>query len=122
MDACLPYERKALAGLPEVTERLVDCIECGLCISACPSALTSSSYIGPAILAAAQLAYAQTGDQSLLHATDGHDGAWGCHSVYECSAVCPSYVDPAWRIMDLRKKIVGHRLRLIFGKKETAST
>jgi succinate dehydrogenase / fumarate reductase iron-sulfur subunit len=100
----------------------VDCIESGQCISACPSALTSSSYIGPAILAAAQLAYAQTGDQSLLHATDGHDGAWGCHSVYECSAVCPSYVDPAWRIMDLRKKIVGHRLRLIFGKKETAST
>ncbi|MCK7510777.1 MAG: hypothetical protein MZV70_46395 [Desulfobacterales bacterium] len=34
--------------------RLADCIECGLCISACPIALTSPTYIGPAILAGAQ--------------------------------------------------------------------
>ena len=123
LEACLPYERKALEkSLPGDTERLVDCIECGLCISACPSALTSSSYVGPAILAAAQHTYAQTGDASLLHGADSHEGLWGCHSAYECSAVCPSNVDPAWRIMNLRKKIVGHHIRQIFGKKEKASS
>jgi succinate dehydrogenase / fumarate reductase iron-sulfur subunit len=120
-DACLPYERKSIEARSEDAERLVDCIECGLCISACPSALTSDTYIGPAVLAAAQQTYLQTGDLSLLHTTDGHEGAWGCHSVYECSAVCPSNVDPAWRIMDLRKNILGHRIRHIFGKKEKAN-
>ena len=121
LEACLPYERKSFEGLPEETERLVDCIECGMCISACPSALTASTYVGPAILAAAQLAYTQTGDLSLLHSSDNHEGAWGCHSVYECSAVCPSNVDPAWRIMDLRKKVIGHRIRSLFGKQAAAS-
>ncbi len=106
LEACLPYERKTIAkSQPGDTERLVDCIECGLCISACPSALTSATYVGPAILAAAQHTYLQTGDASLLHGADSHEGLWGCHSAYECSAVCPSNVDPAWRIMDLRKKI-----------------
>src|SRR5512144_1923716 len=34
--------------------RLSDCIECGLCISACPAAATSTEYLGPAVLAGAQ--------------------------------------------------------------------
>ncbi|RPI32767.1 MAG: succinate dehydrogenase/fumarate reductase iron-sulfur subunit, partial [Chloroflexota bacterium] len=38
---------------PELT-RLVDCIECGLCMSACPVMLTDPDYLGPAVLAAAQ--------------------------------------------------------------------
>jgi succinate dehydrogenase / fumarate reductase iron-sulfur subunit len=123
LEACLPYERKTIeSSQPGDAERLVDCIECGLCISACPSALTSSTYVGPAILAAAQQSYSQTGDTSLLHGADSHEGLWGCHSAYECSAVCPSNVDPAWRIMDLRKKTVGHNIRHFFGKKEKASS
>ncbi len=34
--------------------RLSDCIECGLCISACPITATTPEYLGPAPLAAAQ--------------------------------------------------------------------
>jgi succinate dehydrogenase/fumarate reductase iron-sulfur protein len=34
--------------------RLEDCIECGLCLSACPVAATSHDYVGPAALAAAE--------------------------------------------------------------------
>lgn len=95
--------------------RLADCIECGLCISACPIALTSPTYIGPAILAGAQ----QNGELTacILTMVDSEDGAWRCHSAYECTEVCPSNVDPAWRIMDLRKKIVRHHLKQIFGSK-----
>lgn len=119
-DACLPHERENLGKETDGTERLVDCIECGLCISACPAALTSVTYLGPAILAAAQHGYAQSADVYFLHFSDSHDGAWGCHSAYECSAVCPSFVDPAWRIMNLRRKIIAHRLAHIFTKKEVA--
>ena len=100
--------------------RLVDCIECGLCISACPIAATDPTYLGPAVLAAAQqedlLARPGRGRQhpSLLDLVEAANGVWRCHSAYECTAVCPSNVDPAWRIMELRKKVVGQRFRNLF--------
>ena len=115
--ACLPYEQPETHPEDEGFERLVDCIECGLCISACPSALTSSTYLGPAVIAAAQHGYAQNNDPQLMDQVDSHDGAWGCHSAYECSAVCPSNVDPGWRIMDMRKKLLSRRLKRIVGIK-----
>jgi succinate dehydrogenase / fumarate reductase iron-sulfur subunit len=95
--------------------RLSDCIECGLCISACPIAATTPAYLGPAVLAGAQ----QSGQLTpcVLDMVDSEDGAWRCHSAYECSEVCPSHVDPGWRIMDLRKKIITLRVRSFFGKK-----
>jgi succinate dehydrogenase/fumarate reductase iron-sulfur protein len=115
--ACLPYEIPELHQDDENFERLVDCIECGLCISACPSALTSSTYLGPAVIAAAHHDYAQNKDPDLMELVDSHDGAWGCHSAYECSEVCPSNVDPGWRIMDMRKKLVARRLGRLLGRK-----
>jgi succinate dehydrogenase / fumarate reductase iron-sulfur subunit len=93
--------------------RLGDCIECGMCVSACPVALTQPEYLGPAVLAALQgqdLDH-QTGAMALA---DSQVGAWRCHSVYECSAVCPSFVEPGWRIMDLRRRIVGQKIRRFF--------
>jgi succinate dehydrogenase / fumarate reductase iron-sulfur subunit len=95
--------------------RLSDCIECGLCISACPIALTTPAYLGPAVLAGAQ----QSGklNPCVLELVDSENGAWRCHSAYECTEVCPSNVDPAWRIMDLRKKLVSRRIKKFFGVK-----
>lgn len=119
--ACLPYERKLFANLAEDPERLVDCIECGLCISVCPAAHTSSDYYGPGALAAAQHSFTTCLDGQLLDLVDSQDGVWRCHSAYECSAVCPSSVDPAWRIMDMRKHIIASRFRNLFGKKEISS-
>jgi succinate dehydrogenase/fumarate reductase iron-sulfur protein len=98
-------------------ERLVDCIECGLCISACPISLTSSEYLGPAVLAAIQHEYNQSGNPALLDLADQENGVWRCHSAFECTAVCPSFVDPGWRIMDLRRRIVKHRIGQYFGIK-----
>jgi succinate dehydrogenase / fumarate reductase iron-sulfur subunit len=96
--------------------RLSDCIECGMCISACPISTTTPAYLGPAVLAGAQ----QTGikaDPELLPIVDHEDGLWRCHSAFECTAVCPSYVEPGWRIMDLRKQVIGSRIRQLFGLK-----
>jgi succinate dehydrogenase/fumarate reductase iron-sulfur protein len=95
--------------------RLADCIECGLCISACPAAATSSEYLGPAVLAGAQANGLKRAPE-LLEIVDSEDGLWRCHSAFECTAVCPSFVDPARRIMDLRVQVVGERFKRLFRK------
>lgn len=95
--------------------RLSDCLECGLCISACPSAATSLDYLGPAVLAGAQ-ANGLKRNPELLSMVDTEDGLWRCHSAFECTAVCPSFVDPARRIMDLRKQVIVERFSRVFRK------
>lgn len=114
-DACLPFERKNVPEGPY--ERLVDCIECGLCISACPAAATNAEYIGPAVLAAAQQTYAITGQERCLDLSDHSGGVWRSHSAFECSEVCPSATDPGWRIMDLRRTIIVKKIDRIFRKR-----
>ena len=62
--------------------RLSDCIECGLCISACPISGSSPGYLGPAVLAGAH----QHGikmDAQVLQMVDCEDGIWRCHSAFE---------------------------------------
>jgi succinate dehydrogenase / fumarate reductase iron-sulfur subunit len=114
----LPFEPESQTLPGDNYERLVDCIECGLCVSVCPAASTSSSYLGPAVLAGIQHKFLLTGNSALFDLADSQDGVWRCHSAFECSEVCPSNVDPAWRIMDLRQKIIGNRLAGLFGRKE----
>jgi succinate dehydrogenase / fumarate reductase iron-sulfur subunit len=96
--------------------RLGDCIECGLCISACPIAGTDPEYLGPAILAAVQTRGLDHVPH-LISLVDTAEGVWRCHSAYECTEVCPSNVEPGWRIMDLRKQVMKQRVKNIFGGK-----
>jgi succinate dehydrogenase iron-sulfur subunit len=90
-------------------ERFEDCLECLACVSACPVASGSPEYLGPAVLAAAQRIVEEprhddVGD--VLALVDSDHGVWQCRSVFACSAVCPSGVDPAGRIMDLRRRLL----------------
>lgn len=101
-------------------DRLVDCLECGLCISACPASATSAGYYGPAALAAIQSRAVD--DKEYLQMADHADGIWRCHSAYECTEVCPSNFEPGWRIMDLRKMTVSARLHDLFEKKDRKET
>jgi succinate dehydrogenase/fumarate reductase iron-sulfur protein len=94
-------------------ERMVDCIECGMCISACPVPAVNNDYLGPAVLAAIQHQGLER-NPGLLEMADNQDGVWRCHSAHECTAVCPSFMEPAWRIMDLRKQILVKRITNLF--------
>jgi succinate dehydrogenase / fumarate reductase iron-sulfur subunit len=110
------------AGPAETGEdfiRLSDCIECGLCMSACPMYGSTPDYLGPAVLAGAHQADLDS-KPALYDLVDSTNGVWRCHSVFECTAVCPSNVDPGWRIMELRRKVVGGRIRNIFSPRKTA--
>jgi succinate dehydrogenase / fumarate reductase iron-sulfur subunit len=87
----------------KAAQRFESCIECGLCISACPVAATSSGYLGPAVLAAAKR---NMGDPQVRSLVEGQDGVWRCHSAFECTEVCPAGVEPATAIMNLRKDLL----------------
>jgi succinate dehydrogenase / fumarate reductase iron-sulfur subunit len=87
----------------ESAQRFESCIECGLCISACPVAATSTDYLGPAVLAAARR---NMDDDAVRSQVAGQDGVWRCHSAFECTEVCPAGVEPASAIMDLRKELM----------------
>jgi succinate dehydrogenase iron-sulfur subunit len=91
-------------------ERFEDCIECGLCLSACPVSATSDGYVGPAALAAAQRLLEEprgVDPDRILEWADDPFGAWRCHAAFECTAACPSNVRPAERIMSLRRELSG---------------
>lgn len=85
-------------------ERFQNCIECGLCISACPAAATDADYLGPAPLAA--LFHAGMAGGPDLPAAAGEHGVWRCHSAFECNEVCPTGVNPGSQIMRLRRSLL----------------
>jgi succinate dehydrogenase / fumarate reductase iron-sulfur subunit len=104
-------EFQATAATPEgveAYERFEDCIECGLCLSACPVVATDDTYVGPAALAYAQrmLEEPRGADRDAILAwADGDSAAWRCHAAFECTEACPSNVRPAQRIMALRRAL-----------------
>ncbi len=105
-------------GIPHA-ERYEDCIECGICLSACPIAATDPEYLGPAALAAADRLREEPRGQQVppaLRLADDPHGAWRCHVAFECSEACPSNVDPAGHIMSLRRSLTGRRWRALRGE------
>ena len=89
------------------------CKGCELCISACPITASTIEYLGPGVLAGSHQHGIQ-GDNRLLKLVDSEDGVWRCHSAFECSAVCPSFVEPGWRIMELRRQVFKEKWRQLF--------
>ena len=93
--------------------RYEDCIECGLCVSACPIAGSDSRYLGPAVLAAAwrTVQEPRAADPSQVLAwVDDEQGCWRCHASFECTEVCPSGADPAGATMALRRELTKRKL------------
>jgi len=98
--------------------RFENCIECGLCVSACPIAGTDETFLGPAALAGIwrMLEEPRGRDTAPLSTlADAAHGAWRCHSALECTSVCPSNVDPGGKIMQLRRQLIGDSVRSLFG-------
>ena len=84
--------------------RFENCIECGLCESACPVTL---SFMGPAALAAfsREIDKHAAREPELLAAVSGRDGVPRCERALECSRICPLGVYPAKHIARLRRRI-----------------
>lgn len=80
--------------------RMEDCIECGLCVAACP---VTKAFKGPAALAAAAGEIAKHGENKarFLAYAGEPDGARACERAFECSRVCPRQVSPGRKITEL---------------------
>jgi succinate dehydrogenase / fumarate reductase iron-sulfur subunit len=108
---------RARPGLEELA-RFEDCLECGLCLSACPVA-GDPRFLGPAALAAAERVLEEprgADPRDVLGWVDDAHGAWRCHAAFECSEVCPAGVDPGGAIMRLRRRLLADRLPRLVGR------
>ena len=77
------------------------CINCMLCYAACPIYELEPAFIGPAAIALAQRYNMDSRDEGIQERLDvlsQQEGIWSCTFVGECSAVCPTDVDPAGAI------------------------
>lgn len=99
--------------------RFENCLECGLCLSACPIPGAESDYLGPAALAAVARMVQEprlgADTPALLALADDEHGLWRCHAAFECIEVCPTQVDPGGLIMALRRQVIGDRVRRVLG-------
>ncbi|NPA91576.1 MAG: succinate dehydrogenase/fumarate reductase iron-sulfur subunit [Chloroflexi bacterium] len=105
-------ESQVAEGVP-FHMRFESCIECGLCVSACPVVASDPDYLGPATLAAVwrvvQEPRGEDADARIAW-VDSEQGCWRCHVAMECSEVCPSNVDPGGSIMALRRELTRRAL------------
>ncbi len=80
--------------------RLEDCIECGICMAACPA---GQPFIGPAALAAVAVELKKHPERApeMRAVADGPDGTIACERAFECSRRCPQGVAPGRKIAEL---------------------
>ncbi len=98
-----PQERERLDGLYE-------CILCGACSTACPSFWWNpDQFRGPAALLQAWRFLADSRDQATaerLEALDGPYRLFRCHSIMNCTDVCPKGLNPTKAIGNIKKAML----------------
>ena len=107
---------------PGSTERQVidpqrECIYCGLCYSACTVVGLNEDFLGPAALNRAFVMLLDSRSVSTpddLNAVANEQGLWRCHTLFECTAVCPKGISPTLAIQRLKKKVIGQKLKRLF--------
>ncbi len=81
------------------------CINCMLCCAACPQYGMIPDFIGPAALSLAHRYNTDSRDGGRMEreeVTAQNIGAWECSFVGACSDVCPSHVDPASSLQQMK--------------------
>lgn len=98
-------ERKKLDGLYE-------CILCACCSTSCPSYWWSEGgskdYLGPAVLLQAYRWISDSRDTQkkdrLKQLANGPFKLYKCHTIMNCTTVCPKHLNPAKAIAELKKE------------------
>jgi succinate dehydrogenase / fumarate reductase iron-sulfur subunit len=89
---------------------LYECILCACCSTACPSYWwNSDKFLGPAILLQAYRWIADSRDEMTgerLDALEDPFRLYRCHTIMNCSNVCPKSLNPALAIAEIKKLMV----------------
>ncbi len=94
-----------------------ECIYCGLCYSACTVVGLDEDFLGPAALNRAFVTMLDSRNISSpddMDAVANEHGLWRCHTLFECSAVCPKGISPTLAIQRLKRRVIGQKLRRVF--------
>lgn len=89
---------KQTPGQLSLYQQFSQCINCGLCYSACPQFGRNPEFLGPAALTLAARYNLDSRDQGRAERMpfmNAEEGVWSCTFVGYCSEVCPKNVDPA---------------------------
>lgn len=99
-------EAPAAQGVDQLM-RLENCIECGCCVAECPVTASSTSFMGPAVLAAVnnEIRNRPASRKKMEKIAADPRGAGMCQRHLACSRVCPSKVYPARHIADLQRAV-----------------
>ena len=117
-----PDSKEFARVLPNSKERMeidqqIECITCGCCFGECNLVETNSEYLGPAALNRAFTLIADSRDgagDERLDLLNSHQGAWGCHTQFNCTDVCPMGISPTRAIQKIKRKEVGHAIKNFF--------
>ena len=94
-----------------------ECIYCGLCYSACSVAGLDPGFLGPAALNRAFALVSDSRDASgnqRLQKVASEQGLWRCHTIFECTAVCPKGIPITRAIQGLKRRVVVDKLKSLF--------
>ena len=92
----------------------LECIACGACYASCTMLAHDTEYLGPAALNRAFTLVRDSRDgarHERLTAVGGEHGCWRCHSLFNCTEVCPKHLSPTRAIQGLKRAIVLDWLR-----------
>lgn len=87
----------------------LECITCGACYASCTMLSHDPDYLGAAALNRAFTLVRDSRDAARgerLAAVGGEHGCWRCHSLYNCTEVCPKHLSPTNAIKGLKRAIV----------------
>lgn len=98
-----PERRAAEAG--------IECINCGICYSACDVVSWNEDYLGPAALNRAWTLVNDVrdrGQHARLGAVSGDAGCHSCHTHMSCTEFCPKALSPTLSIAGLKRATAKH--------------
>jgi succinate dehydrogenase (ubiquinone) iron-sulfur subunit len=88
---------------------MYECILCACCSTACPSYWwNSDKYLGPAVLMQAYRWIEDSRDDFTQERLDELDDAfklYRCHTIMNCTKVCPKHLNPGKAIAQIKKKL-----------------
>ena len=112
----VPAAARIGAGAPERIriDRAIECIGCGMCMSACTMVANDPRFPGPAALNrlfTLQQDSRDAGQVARAPVMLAEDALLRCHTETNCTDVCPMSISPTTSILALRRRAV----RLLLG-------